>query len=95
MGGGGGGPEVCERLDFPTWGSSMRPCWCCSSFGAQLYEQIEVTSVTVPWHEHIDDDWETACARCEKCVTVADAERHKELYRRLAYDKARQRRPRA
>ena len=79
-------PAICERFGFPTWGSSVRPCYRCNGVGAILYDQTAVSALGVPWRPNTDDDWEVACARCERWVSVTAAQ-HRELVLLLGYDK--------
>ena len=78
--------EFCERLGYPTWASNMRPCMCCNAHGADLFKTTGLGLLRAPWRDNRDEDFETACARCEVRV-VLDAESHKLLKSLLRYDK--------
>ena len=79
--------EFCERLGFPTWQSVSRPCFCCASFGAALFNAVGVSMAGGgPWHENTDDDFEAACQRCEILFTVACGATHTAIKRALGYD---------
>ena len=43
--------EFCERLGFPTPSSGMRPCFCCSAFGQNMYSIAGCTLDRLP------DEW--------------------------------------
>ena len=78
--------EFCERLGFPSWSSSLRPCFCCAASSEELSSARGVTLDTAPWHINDDDDFEAACNRCDTQVVV-DAPLAKKLASLLRYDK--------
>ena len=80
--------EFCERLGFPTWQSSLRPCFCCSASGQHLYQTSGVSVLGAPWHVNTDADFADACKKCEIMVYLSK-ETHKQVCDALFYDKRR------
>ena len=81
--------EFCERFGFPTWGSGLRPCFCCTGFGDCLFDPKGINMFALPWHVNTDNDFDVACRRCEKECTVT-AINHKSIVLALEYDKRKQ-----
>ena len=40
--------KFCERLGFPTWQSSYRPCFCCAASRASLYDATGASVFSCP-----------------------------------------------
>jgi hypothetical protein len=79
--------EFCARLGFPTWQSSMRPCFCCAGSGSELFQPAGVSFASDQWHMNTDDEYTAACARCEVWVDIVDAEHHAAILNVLHFDK--------
>ena len=78
--------EYCERLGFPTWRSSLRPCLLCATDPASMHDWRHVSPLGVPFHITSQQDYNTACSRCEIWVS-ADSANHGAILSRLRYDK--------
>ena len=49
--------EFCERYGFPTYASSLRPCFCCAAApGAEMYSPVGVSMVETVWHNNTAED---------------------------------------
>ena len=80
--------EFAERLGFPTWQSGTRPCFCCNGFGSLLYSPIGVSfSSALPWDLNTDEDYHTACQRCEIWIIIPNADDLGRIVQALHYDK--------
>ena len=81
--------EFCERFGFPTWQSSLRPCFLCASSGDDLYNLGGGASGNLRWHINTDAEVDRACARCELHVRVVDRAQQARLALLLAYERDR------
>ena len=78
--------EFCERLGFPTWQSSYRPCFCCTVPRADLHDATGANVFSSPHLLNDDVDYQWACERCELLVRVTQ-DQHRRLCLLLRYDK--------
>jgi hypothetical protein len=78
--------EFCERLGYPTWQSGLRPCFCCATSGAEMYNPQGVSFLVDAWHVNTKEDYNDACSRCEIWVNV-NACQHEAICNSLRYDK--------
>ena len=78
--------EFCERLGFPTWQSSYRPCFCCAASRASLYDATGASVFSFPHPLNDDVDYHRACERRELLVRVTQ-DQHRRLCLLLRYDK--------
>lgn len=62
--------EFCQRLGYPTWTSSLRPCFLCAAAPDTWYETRGVSLLGLPWHSNSDEDYSQACAVCEFPIRV-------------------------
>ena len=56
-------PELNDRLGFPSWNSTQRPCSMCAGFGESLYEVHGTTVHDIPWPLTADQDYVGACSK--------------------------------
>ena len=79
--------EFCSRLGFPTWQSGSRPCFCCVAFGQSMFDVEGVSLASLTWRKTRDEDYSTACTRCEHWVQLEHEADRMELVRLLNYDR--------
>ena len=72
--------EVCHFGAFPTQASSIRPCYCCNCFSENMHDP------ECPWRINTDEDYDTACSRCEIWVDLTQA-MHSTVQGLLFFDK--------
>ena len=78
--------EFCERLGYPTWKSSRRPCLSCACDHGNWWDLSGCTPLGLPWHCNSHEDVDLACSRCEVWVTL-DEEQVRQVRAALKYDK--------
>ena len=78
--------EFCERLDFPTWQSSYRPCFRCAVPRAALYDATGASVFSCPHPLNDGVDYHLACEGCELLVRVTQ-DQQRRLCLLLHYDK--------
>ena len=78
--------EYSNTLGVPTWGDGMRPCFACNCNLETMYEQSDISAVTLPWRANNEGDYDNACSMCE-IVVIIDAHTHKILLDALQYDR--------
>ena len=78
--------EFCERLGYPTWESSSRPCFVRDATGPKRYSPTGFSVVTSSWRNHEDADYDLACARAEISVRLSEAD-HTKVRSLLFWDK--------
>ena len=78
--------EYAGTLGFPTWGDSVRPCFCCNASLWDLYNFGDITGGLLPWRSNQEGEYFTACRRCEINVEVP-ANELSVLQTVLKYDK--------
>ena len=77
--------EICERLGYPTWQSSLRPCFCCNASGREeMYSTRGLVDGNTEYELNVDREYEVACEDCEVFVLVTD-ENIGRIVRELAY----------
>ena len=74
----GGWAEFCERLGFPTWQRSYRPCFSCAVPRDSLYGATGASVFSFPHLLNDDVDYHCACERCELLVRVTQGQ-HRRL----------------
>ena len=70
--------EFCERLRFPTWQSSYRPCICCALRRDSLYGATGASGFSIPHALNDDVGYRRACERCELLVRLTQ-DQHRRL----------------
>ena len=78
--------EFCERLGFPTWQRSYRPCFCCAVPRGGLYDATGASVFSFPHPLNDGVDHHRACERCELLVRVTQGQ-HRRLCLSLRHDK--------
>jgi len=78
--------EYQSTFGLPSWRDSMRPCFGCNCSPDRMHEWLGSNSEALVWRSNHDDDYFTACSRCEIDIVV-DAHHHGEILRRLQYDR--------
>lgn len=76
--------EFCERFGFQRWGSVMRPCFMCNSYGTDLYNVGRCATGEWPWELNNDNDFANAADRCLVKVQVTP-ENHGAIIAALTY----------
>ena len=80
--------EYASTMGFPTWHDSVRPCFGCNASLANLYPtKIHRAIHDREWRENEDDDYFTACDRCEVELEITDQPMYDQLKRIMRYDK--------
>lgn len=78
--------EFHHTAGFSSWKNQERPCMFCVASQCDLYQIHDLSPCSFPFHEVTDDDWSTACRRCEIEITVT-SDLHRKLVPLLRYDK--------
>lgn len=79
--------EFCERLGFPTWKSTIRPCFFCNGCGPDMYSAEGASMVGSSWELNSSfANYDNACSRCEIKVEITAALRDM-IFPHLRYDK--------
>lgn len=79
--------EFAHTLCFPSWRHLDYPCIWCHSDRNSLYEWEGTDAFSTPWAEVTMADYENACARCERHITIDSVETLREIVQLLRYDK--------
>ena len=79
--------EYSNTLGFPSWNDSLRPCFCCTAHGEDLFNFSECEFENLQWKCNHHNDYNAACARCELVVVIPSQEVMDEVSRKLRWDK--------
>lgn len=79
--------EFAHSLFFPSWKHSLFPCVWCTCDAESMYDWEGTSPTSVPWDPVRPQDYEAACARCERFVTVATEDQRNRILELLRYDK--------
>ena len=78
--------EFAHSMGVPSWQHSLRPCFGCNGFGADLMNSEDCTPSGLRWTSNTAVAHEEACSRCETHIVITDENRDV-IAARLAYDK--------
>ncbi len=78
--------EYASTVGLPSWEDGLRPCYYCNSTLEHLYEYEGLSLFETPFRNNEDDDYFTACTRCEQRVVI-DRAMHGVLIHRLENDR--------
>ena len=79
--------EYAHTLGFPSWKHHEFPCIWCKADKASIFGWGEVEDDALPWELNSDADYQAACDRCERIVTVAIVQQQELIASLLRYDK--------
>ena len=77
--------ELVTTFGFPSWGDTQRPCPMCNAHKDNLHEFDDILPDSWPWRMNKEEDYDQACRRCEKWVTVDEAQKN-DLISIMKYD---------
>jgi len=80
--------ENITTYGFPSWMDLNDPCCLCHCTADTMYQVMGLSLAALPWDAKSFDDYQAACAACEKWVTIPDEETYKLVRATLEYDKA-------
>lgn len=78
--------EISTTMGFPSWNSSLRPCFYCNASGDSLYKTDGLSAIGLPWRSNLPGEYEEACARCEMHVVLSKP-LHEAILNALVWDK--------
>jgi len=78
--------EYSNTFGLPTWHDGLRPCFSCAGSGPDLFASHGNNILALKWPSTSAADYDAACARCERLVTLSD-ETKALVLQYLRYDK--------
>jgi hypothetical protein len=82
--------EYCATFGFMNWNYSAAPCMFCKCTASNMYDDLNVSAIDIPWEVVSQDDYDASCTLCEIHVVLAPSA-IRELKAQLIYDKRKER----
>jgi len=82
--------ELGVSIGLPSWADSLRPCFCCNAFAANIFLTAGMTIEEFAWIVNGDNDYFEAARACEILVVLRSSEDASSIVRFLRYDKRKQ-----
>ena len=83
--------EYAGTLGLPNWNDGLRPCFGCNCDLDDMYDLlVQLSGSHMPYTLNEAGDYDVACSRCERLVTLDDAAAHMAVLNVLQYDKRKQ-----